>query len=56
MAALGLRFAALDFIVAPDGRWWFLEANPNGQWGFIEDATGQPIADAIAADLQGVTS
>lgn len=30
---LHLRYAALDFIVSPDGRWHFLEVNPNGQYG-----------------------
>lgn len=48
---LGLRFGCLDFIVAPDGRWWFLEINPNGQWAWIEDATGLPITAAIADAL-----
>ncbi|MHA6783204.1 methyltransferase domain-containing protein [Pseudonocardia saturnea] len=28
----GLRYAAFDFSVTPDGAWWFLEANPSGQW------------------------
>ena len=51
LSRLRLRYAALDFVVDHEGRWWFLEANPNGQFGFIEHATGQPIADAIAADL-----
>lgn len=51
--ALGLRFAALDFIVAPDGRWWFLECNPNGQWAWIEEETEMPIASALADALEG---
>ncbi|MGH3773289.1 MAG: ATP-grasp ribosomal peptide maturase [Pseudonocardiaceae bacterium] len=51
--ALGLRFAALDFIVAPDGRWWFLECNPNGQWAWIEEETGIPITGALADALEG---
>jgi glutathione synthase/RimK-type ligase-like ATP-grasp enzyme len=51
--ALGLRFAALDFIVAPDGQWWFLECNPNGQWAWIEEETGMPIAGALADALEG---
>jgi ATP-grasp ribosomal peptide maturase len=51
MQRLRLRFGALDFIVTPGGDWTFLEVNPNGQWAWIEDATGQPIADAIAAAL-----
>ena len=49
---LRLRFAALDFAVDTDSRWWFLEVNPNGQWLWIEQATGLPIAAGIAAALQ----
>jgi len=44
---LGLVFAAVDFILTPDGRYVFLEVNPNGQWGWIEDETGLPISSAI---------
>ncbi|MFI0865138.1 ATP-grasp ribosomal peptide maturase [Streptomyces smyrnaeus] len=54
MRRLDLRFAALDFIVGPDGSWTFLEANPCGQWDWIEHATGLPIAQAIADELRGV--
>ncbi|MFD9074960.1 RimK domain-containing protein, partial [Streptomyces lasiicapitis] len=54
MARLGLRFAALDFVVSPVGEWTFLEANPCGQWDWIQHATGLPIAEAIADELQGV--
>lgn len=56
MDRLSLRFAAMDFIVGPDGAWTFLEANPCGQWDWIEHATGLPIAQAVADELQGVTS
>lgn len=48
---LALRFAALDFIVTPGDEWVFLEVNPNGQWAWLQDATGQPIAAAIADAL-----
>ena len=51
LALLRLRFAAVDFAVDADGRWWFLEVNPNGQWLWIEEATGLPIAAAVAAAL-----
>jgi glutathione synthase/RimK-type ligase-like ATP-grasp enzyme len=51
MTALGLRFGALDFLLTPDDEWVFLEINPNGQWAFIEQATGLPIAAAIADAL-----
>jgi hypothetical protein len=52
MASLRLRCAALDFAVDEAGRWWFLEVNPNGQWLWIEHATGLPIAAAVAVALR----
>ncbi|MEU8758872.1 ATP-grasp ribosomal peptide maturase [Streptomyces sp. NPDC048659] len=53
MGTLGLRFAALDFVVGHDGTWTFLEANPCGQWDWIEHATGLPLTQAIADELRG---
>lgn len=47
----GLVFAAIDLIIKPDGTVVFLELNPNGQWGWIEELTGLPIAAAIAGLL-----
>src|SRR5690606_29919546 len=41
--AFGLAYAAFDFAVDFDGRWWFLEANPGGQYGWLQAATGVPI-------------
>ncbi|MFC7868011.1 ATP-grasp ribosomal peptide maturase [Streptomyces murinus] len=55
MDRLQLRYGAADFIVGPDGRWTFLEINPCGQWDWIAGATGLPIAEAIADELQGVS-
>jgi glutathione synthase/RimK-type ligase-like ATP-grasp enzyme len=49
---LGLDFGALDFIVTPKREWVFLEINPNGQWGWLEHATGLPITAGIADFLQ----
>lgn len=49
---LNMPYGALDLICDRAGTWWFLENNPNGQWAFIEAATGQPIGKAIAAYLQ----
>jgi glutathione synthase/RimK-type ligase-like ATP-grasp enzyme len=51
MTALGLRYAALDFRRDADGRHFFLESNPAGQWLFLEDRTGQPITRAVAEAL-----
>ncbi|MBV9012862.1 MAG: ATP-grasp ribosomal peptide maturase [Pseudonocardiales bacterium] len=47
----GLAFGAFDFVVTPDHEWVALECNPEGQWGWIEENTGLPIADAIARYL-----
>lgn len=47
VACLGLRYGAIDLVLTPDGRYVFLEINPNGQYLWIEDATGLPISDAI---------
>ena len=52
MSELGLLYSAFDFAVTRDGEWWFLEVNPNGQFGFIELATGLPISAAIATMLE----
>jgi glutathione synthase/RimK-type ligase-like ATP-grasp enzyme len=53
MGLSGLTYGAFDFVVDREGRWWFLECNPGGQFGFIELATGQPISRAIADLLSG---
>lgn len=53
LRTFGLAFGAFDFTLEADGTFCFLECNPNGQWGFIEHATGQPISAAIATDLMG---
>lgn len=46
--ALGLDFGCIDLVVRPDGEYVFLECNPNGQWLWVEIATGQKISEAIA--------
>ncbi|MGP9806330.1 MvdC/MvdD family ATP grasp protein [Paracoccus sp. NSM] len=51
MARLGLVYGALDFRRQPDGRLRFLEINPAGQFLFVEEQTGQPIARAMAEAL-----
>jgi glutathione synthase/RimK-type ligase-like ATP-grasp enzyme len=50
--ALNLVFGAIDIILDKQGIYWFLEINPNGQWAFVEQETGQPIGKAIAAMLK----
>lgn len=51
MEYLGLVYGALDFRRQPDGRLRFLEINPAGEFLFIEEQTGQPIARAMAEEL-----
>lgn len=50
---LGLPFATTDFVVTADDQHYFVDLNPNGQWGWIQEATGLPIAAAIADHLTG---
>lgn len=44
---LGLEFGAIDFILGIDGKYHFLEINPVGAWGFIENSTGMPMSEAM---------
>lgn len=46
MERLGLRFGRLDFIVGDDAE-WFLEVNPNGQFGWLDDPDGWPLHRAV---------
>jgi len=52
MRGLGLFFGALDFAVQPDGSWWFLEINANGNWHWLVKNAGVPLVDAMADALQ----
>jgi glutathione synthase/RimK-type ligase-like ATP-grasp enzyme len=48
---LGLEFGAIDMIYTPDKEYVFLEINPTGQYGWIEQMTGLNISEAIAKSL-----
>lgn len=50
---LGLRMGNIDIIVTPDDEYYFLEVNPNGQWAWIEDLVGFPLATALVDELIG---
>jgi ATP-grasp ribosomal peptide maturase len=52
LAGFDLAFGAFDFALDVDNRHWFLECNPNGQWLWLEGATGLPMAAAMADLLQ----
>lgn len=51
MRGLGLDLAGLDLIVTPEGETVFLEVNAAGQWLWVQEATGMPIAAAIVNQL-----
>jgi len=44
---LNLEFGAIDLIKTLEGKYVFLEINPNGQWVWIENQTGQKISESI---------
>jgi hypothetical protein len=55
MAALGLRYAAFDFV--DDGeRAWFLEANQAGEWTFIDRPLRLGIAEALTSMLSSLAA
>jgi hypothetical protein len=47
----GLLFGAFDFAEDTEGRPWFLECNPAGQWGWLEEHANLPITSALIALL-----
>jgi glutathione synthase/RimK-type ligase-like ATP-grasp enzyme len=48
----GLNFGAIDFVLTPDGRYVFLEINPNGQFLFVQQRVPElRMAEARAACL-----
>jgi glutathione synthase/RimK-type ligase-like ATP-grasp enzyme len=55
---LGLRFAAVDFVVDAEDQnegYVLVDVNPNGQWGWLQETTGLPVAAAVADELTGGT-
>jgi ATP-grasp ribosomal peptide maturase len=53
LAATGLAFGAFDFIMDQAGTLWWMECNPNSEWGWLTDCIDVPIADALAELLLG---
>ena len=49
---LNLNFGAIDFILNSVGQYIFLEINPNGQWGWVEQQVGYDISGEIANLLE----
>lgn len=51
MQDMGLVFGAIDMMRHTDGRYIFLEVNPQGEWGMLQHDLAYPIAQTIAAKL-----
>ncbi len=47
-ARLSLAYGAIDLVLTPDGRYVFLEINPNGQWLWIDEMLSLGISRSIA--------
>lgn len=52
LEAFGLVFGVFDAGITHDG-WVIYECNPNGQWLWLAEATGAPVAAAFAQALIG---
>jgi ATP-grasp ribosomal peptide maturase len=50
---LGLASGSFDLAIDRQGCYHWLELNPNGQWGWLEDETGLPMTAAFADLLEG---
>ncbi len=50
MQDMGLHYGRLDFLLAGD-RYWFLEVNPNGEWGWLDSNGEAGILDKLVQEL-----
>lgn len=50
---MGLPVAGIDLRCTPDGVWYCFEVNPSPGFTYFQDATNQPIDEAIARLLAG---
>lgn len=53
MKELGLTFGRFDFLRV-DGRLWFLEVNPNGQYGWLDPRRDNGLYQAVADEIRAV--
>ncbi len=51
MKEMGLYIGAIDMIRGRDGSYYFLEVNPQGEWGMLQKELGFPVAQRIADHL-----
>ena len=48
---LNLVYSAFDFVLTPEGQYYFLETNPAGEWVWLERELNLPISNAIIQEL-----
>ena len=51
MEKLGLNFGGIDLALS-EGKYYFIEVNPTGEWGWLKKTTGCPIDKAIVDALE----
>lgn len=51
MVALGLLFGVIDMIKTPEDAYIFLEVNPTGEWGMLEQDLHLPVSEAITRTI-----
>jgi glutathione synthase/RimK-type ligase-like ATP-grasp enzyme len=56
LARSSLGYGAFDLVETPDGEIVFLECNPSGQFMWLAEQLGLPIADAIADALVAIAA
>jgi hypothetical protein len=50
MSDMSLHYGRLDFLLSGE-TYWFLEVNPNGEWGWLDERGDAGILDKLAAEL-----
>jgi hypothetical protein len=56
MEAMKVGFCSADFILTPDGEYFFLDLNSTGAWWWIDDIYEGAVATEIALLLRGINS
>jgi hypothetical protein len=56
LKAFDLNFGAFDIILGSDGKLYFIELNPNGQWYWVELLTGLPMVNAMVDLIEKLAS
>lgn len=51
MRHFGILYSSSDFIEDESGNLWFIDLNPEGQWGAYEQRFGVPISDHIIEEI-----